>query len=157
MDFYNTPHVRSNNADNKFSESFTLNIHNNTSVEQNNKVSSDIWKELGSEYDVREATFDEICKISNKLYEAGEITLREHAILTFDYDRATKDIIGIARNLGREVSPSYSMYATESNGNGERDWIAEYEARIKQDFKQNNMIGYHNNKKILDILNELDG
>lgn len=51
--------------------------------------SSNTWDELSGKYDVRKATFEEIKEISKALYEAGEISTREHLSLTFDYERAT--------------------------------------------------------------------
>lgn len=48
------------------------------------------------------------------------------------------------------------MYETPSNNNGERDWIAEFEARKEKDFKYGNLIGYQIKTKTLNVLQILD-
>ncbi len=106
---------------------------------------------MSTEYNVRNASFNEISTVSKKLYQSGDISLAEHAILTFDYERATNDMIRIANGSSIYVSPNFSMYATEVKENGKRDWIAEYEARVNRNFKYNHTLGYHNNKKMLNI------
>jgi len=121
----------------------------------NLKISSQsnaILEELSSEYDIRKATFDELTEISRKLYETGEITFREHAILVFDYGRA-------AENLKRDcpnVPKDYTMYETYANTNGERDWITEFEARASKDFKYGQLAAYQGKTKILSVLRNLD-
>lgn len=125
-----------------------------TKISQNNSLN--IWEELSRKYDIRNATYDEVKDISLSLYNAREISLKEHSILTFDFDRASKDIIRNSSNLGIQVSPNFSMYETVANGNGERDWIAEYEARVETDYKFGNLIGYQNKQKVLNILSRLD-
>ncbi|GKV66484.1 MULTISPECIES: hypothetical protein [unclassified Sporosarcina] len=80
--------------------------------------SAALYRELAGKYDVRQATFGEIIELSNALYEAGEISLKEHAVLTFDYDRA-------ANNLKRQapgyVPIDFTMYETVAASNGQRD------------------------------------
>lgn len=68
---------------------------------------------MSTEYNVRNASFNEISTVSKKLYQSGDISLAEHAILTFDYERATNDMIRIANGSSIYVSPNFSMYATE--------------------------------------------
>ncbi|HHY74688.1 MAG TPA: hypothetical protein GX497_15965 [Bacillus bacterium] len=112
---------------------------------------TNIYENLSNKYDVRKATFEEIKEISHSLYEAGEISLKEVAILTFDYERATNDI----KNQVGSVSPNFSLYETEANKNGQRDWIAEYEARAAKFFQSGDLVGYQNSTKILNILREI--
>ncbi|MDI3481574.1 MAG: hypothetical protein PWQ97_1229 [Tepidanaerobacteraceae bacterium] len=108
-------------------------------TEHKTECSSDIWEELAKEYDIRNASFDELCDISLKLYEAGEISLADHAILTFDPSKSPQ-----------KVKPN--IFLTKTNIDGKRDWIAEYEARANMDLKIGNTVGYKNNQHILDIL-----
>lgn len=115
--------------------------------------SSNIWEELSSKYDVRKATFEEVKEISKALYKAGEISTQEHLSLTFDYEKATNDLKKIAPIPN---SYTFNMYETPSNNNGERDWIAEFEARKSKDFKYGNLIGYQNKTRILNVLQKLD-
>ena len=56
------------------------------------EASKDIWEELGNKYDTHNATFDELCEISYKLYSAGQISFRDHAMMTFDWKRAADDL-----------------------------------------------------------------
>lgn len=120
------------------------------STEQKN--STTLYKGLSDKYDVRNATFGEIVEISNALYEAGEISLKEHAVLTFDYERATNNL---KRHASGYTSVDFDMYETSANNNGQRDWISEFGARAARDFKFGNLIGYQNNTRVLDILKRL--
>lgn len=116
------------------------------------KDTSTIYEELASKYNVRSATFEELTQISEALYNAGMISLGEHGILTFDYERATN---AIKRHAPTPVLSNFSMYETKANNNHARDWITEYEARIAKDFKYGNLIGYQTNTKILNILQQI--
>lgn len=120
-------------------------------LKQEQNASYRVWEELSKDYDVQNATFDEICDISLKLYEAGEITFKDHATLTFDWNRGVKYF---RQNL--QVPVKSDLNLTPANSEGKRDWIAEYEARVKQDWKFGNTLGYHSNLKALDILKRLD-
>jgi hypothetical protein len=117
------------------------------------KNSSTVYKELSGKYDVRNATFEEIVEISNGLYEAGEITFKEHIVLIFDYGRATNNIKRYAQGY---IAADFDMYETSANSNGQRDWIAEYEARASKDFKYGNLSGYQSKMKVLTLLQRLD-
>ncbi|MBD7984102.1 hypothetical protein H9649_05885 [Sporosarcina sp. Sa2YVA2] len=125
-------------------------IFTGKTVEQ--KDSSAIYKGLSDKYDVRNAKFGEIVEISNALYDAGEISLKEHAVLTFDYDRATNNL---KRHAPGDIPKDFDMYETSANSNGQRDWISEFGARAAKDFKFGNLIGYQSNTKVLDILERL--
>ncbi|MED4455054.1 hypothetical protein [Metabacillus fastidiosus] len=139
------------NQESAFSINKTIAPEKNGTLTQSG--SSDVWKEISSKYNVQKATFEDIKEISLRLYEAGEISLLEHAILTFDHEKVANDIKHRARV---PVSPNFSMYETSSNQYGERDWIAEFEARVKKDFKYGNLLGYQNNMKVLNILQRLN-
>lgn len=117
------------------------------------KDSSAIYKGLSDKYDVRNATFGEIIEISNALYDTGEISLKEHAVLTFDYDRATNNL---KRHAPGYIPADFNMYETSANSNGQRDWISEFEVRAKKDIKYGNLIAHANKSKILNILYQLE-
>lgn len=117
------------------------------------KDSSTLYEELSSKYDVRNATFGELTNISQALYAAGEISLIEHATLTFDYERSTNTL---KQHAPTSVSSNFSMYETSANSNGQRDWIAEFGARASKDFQFGNLVGYQTKSKILAILQKLD-
>lgn len=112
-------------------------------------ASKDIWAELGSKYDIRHATFDELCEIANKLYSAGQISLLDHSIMTFDWKRAADDL----RKDHPDVVADLNLVPADSEGR--RDWIAEFDARTKRDFSQGNDIGYIHNQKLADILRQI--
>ncbi|MFF5996017.1 hypothetical protein AAGS61_14885 [Lysinibacillus sp. KU-BSD001] len=118
-----------------------------------NESSGYIYEELSSKYDVRNATFEQIVDISHALYEAGELSFLEVSILTFDYGRATESIKVAAKG---SVSSSFDMYETKANAMGQRDWIAEFEARATKDLQYGHLIGHSHKKKILHILQQLD-
>lgn len=129
----------------------TVGNKESSNLPQTNSVN--IWDDLSKTHNVRNATFDEIKTISKALYDAGEISLKEVAVLTFDFERATNYL---KQNSPVSIPDSFNMYKTTSNSNGERDWIAEFEARAQEDFKYGNLLGYHSNKKILTILKQLE-
>ncbi|SDL69311.1 hypothetical protein [Sediminibacillus halophilus] len=114
---------------------------------------SNIWTELATEYDVRNSTFDEISSISKALYDNGEISLKDVAILTFDQEKATDYL---KQKVSGLTSGEFSMYQSSGNSGGTRDWIAEMEARAQKDFEYGNLIGFQNSKKVLNILHKLD-
>lgn len=115
------------------------------------KKPSTIYKEISSKYDVRNATFEEIVELSKALYEVGEISLAEHATLTFDYDRATDNL----KRHAPGVPSNFNMYETSADHNGRRDWIAEFEARASKSFQFGHLIGYQSNTKIVELLERL--
>lgn len=127
----------------------------NKAVEDHQKSSSAYKKsftfneDISTKYDVRNATFDEIVEMSNELYEAGEISLKEHAVLTFDFGRATTNL---KQNAPGYIPSSFDMYETAANSSGQRDWIAEFSARASKDFMYGNLIGHQNHMKIIDLL-----
>ena len=114
---------------------------------------TNIYEELSTKYDVRNATFEDIVEISKALHAAGEISFKEVATLTFDYERATKYI---KQNAPSPVATNFSMFETDANNQGQRDWIAEFVARTKKDLYYGNMIGHQNKQKIVDILKKLE-
>lgn len=116
------------------------------------KDSSAIYKELSSRYDVRNATFEEITEMSKALYGVGKISFKEHAVLTFDFDKATNYL---KRHAPGYIAADFDMYETFANSAGQRDWIAEFEARASKDFKYGNLIGYQSKMKVLNILERL--
>lgn len=111
-------------------------------AEQKQSVSSSIWDELSSQYNIRSATFDEMCEVANKLYEAGQLTFKEFAILTLDPSKSTQS-----------VKPN--RWVTSSDQYGRRDWIAEWEARVERDLEMGNSLNYENNQRILTVLSRL--
>ncbi len=100
-----------------------------------------IWCQLGREYDVHDINTEQRAALSQKLYDAGQISLADHAILSFDGER----------NL-----PSGSTFLTEPTSNGGYDIISEFKARIELDKQMNNEQNAQNNQRILDILNHLE-
>ena len=100
-----------------------------------------IWRKMASKYDVRRITTQETASLSQELYKAGEISLLDHAVLSFDPDR-------IADGTG---------FLTRADSTGHRDLILEYETRIDLDKKMGNSQNLVNNERILEYLERLDG
>lgn len=118
-------------------EKIQKNISQNKSVDASN-----IWEEISKEYDIRNASFDDLCTISAKLYEEDQIPLLVHGILTFNPNESPQSI-------------KVDINLTQANQDGNRDWIAEYESRSERDLRMSNNIGYMNNQKIINILKRL--
>lgn len=123
------------------------NVQDSSSI----KDSSNLYKELSSRYDVRNATFKEVVEISNALYEAGEISFKEHTLMTFDFERATNYL----KQNAPGVPSSFNMYETPADSNGRRDWIAEFGARASKNLKYGNLIGHQSNQKVHNIFEKL--
>jgi len=115
---------------------FSVVISNNSSTA--NYDPTDIWRELSEQYDIHNASFEDLCDISKNLYSAGQISLFDHAMLTFRYSIPNMD----------NATPSYP--------NGNKDWVAEFRARGKRELKYNNMDGYVLFQRLVGILNKLD-
>jgi hypothetical protein len=84
-----------------------------------------VWDELSKEYDIHHATFNELCDISQRLYNAKQISLADHAVLSFDPSRIP----------GGDKA---NFYFTPADAYGKRDWIAEYQARANFELKNGN-------------------
>lgn len=114
------------------------NIESKAATNQDVANSSSIWEELSQEYDIHNATFDELCTISRKLYDNKQISLGEYGLLTFDYDKL------------------YSKLTHQAAQYSKKDWIAEFEKRAEQELKVGNMLGYNNRENIVNILKRLE-
>src|SRR5690625_3418024 len=114
--------------------------------------SSNVWENLSNEYDVNNGTFADVIRIANSLYEAGEISIREVDTMTFGFGRASHDLKQVASG----ISSNFSMYETNANEDGKRNWIEEFEARANKNFKFDNLLGYNNNMKISSLLHKLE-
>lgn len=112
-----------------------------------------IYSDLKYKYDIRSATFEEVKVIAQELYGAGAITGKEVATLTFDYERATQYIKQAASGI---TSSNFTMYETNADTSGRRDWIAEFGARAAKDRQYGNFIGNENKSKIINILKLLE-
>ena len=134
-------------------EDFQKVLTQNLEKLETNEVDESIYSDIANKYDIRNATFEEVKEIAQELYGAGAITGLDLAILTFDYDRATRDIKQAANGL---TSPNFTMYETNTDTFGRRDWIAEFEARAAKDRQYGNFIGNANKNKIISILQLLD-
>lgn len=134
-------------------EDFQKVLTQNLEKLETNEVDESIYSDIANKYDIRNATFEEVKEIAQELYGAGAITGLDLAILTFDYDRATRDIKQAANGL---TSPNFTMYETNADTFGRRDWIAEFEARAAKDRQYGNFIGNANKNKIISILQLLD-
>lgn len=150
-------YIKTNEVKVASGEQSLFTIQENVAVKEDSslkeKNSPEIWEELSRKYNVRKATFEEISEVSLTLYEAGEISLGEHMLLTFDWKRATDYL---RQHAPMNVPKDFDLSVTAANHNGERDWIAEFEARAARDFKHGHLIGHQNNMKIVSILQRLD-
>ncbi|NMA69078.1 MAG: hypothetical protein GX958_06645 [Desulfitobacterium sp.] len=104
--------------------------------------SNNIWGELSKKYNIRDASARELAEISTKLYNAGQIPLFDHAVLTFDPNLSPQSI-------------RFNISMINFNPDGRKDWIVEYEERALRDLKNSNTTGYTQNKRIVEILKRL--
>ena len=123
------PQTKSNTAKSSFEVSET----NQIELES-------IWRKMASKYDVRNISTEETTILSQELYNAGEISLFDHAILSFD----------------PTLIPYGTGFLTQADSTGHRDLIVEYETRIDMDKKMSNSQSLVNNERVLEYLERLD-
>ena len=99
-----------------------------------------IWKTLSDAYDIHNLTGDQMAELSQTLYDTGEITLRDHASLSFNPP---------------DLAPE-QVLLTPPDGEGEVDWIAEYQARIEAAQKNNDTRNLLVNQRIMGYLTRID-
>lgn len=68
--------------------------------------------------------------MSQKLYDANQITFSDHALLTFDPTKAPE--------------PYKANFIIPTDASGRRDWIAEWEAQAEMQLKTGDTTGYKN-------------
>lgn len=131
------PELKNSNTNSQFKKEVEI-IQDDSEIE---KGKSNLWKELSKSYDVTNASFNELNEISTALYESGEISFDEHAILSFDFDRATQ-------SLNQEMS---TVDPSEK-----KNWIEEFQERAAQAFNQSNLIGHQAYLNLVGILQKLE-
>ena len=112
-------------------------------------VDETIYEELAQQYDVRNMTFEQLTEVGHMLYEAGAISAKDVMLLTFDYGRASDYAKLAAKGM---AAPNFTMYETNADELGRRDWIAEFEARAAKDRQYGNFIANANKTKLISIL-----
>lgn len=128
-------------------------IHTTTNKTQNvgsgsNKSSEEIWSELGSKYDIHNATFDELCEISSNLLSEGKISPLDYGTLTL--------VPKILDQAAENSAAKKYVFCTSVNSEGRRDWIAELEAQGSQQLRFGNMNGYVQYQNLAKLLKKLD-
>jgi hypothetical protein len=100
-----------------------------------------LWRRLGREYDLRDISIQETAQLSQQLYDGGEISLLDHAILSFDPN---------CLPWGGDT------FLSEANNAGNHDLIAEFSARIELNRKMGDEKSLANNERVFDILQRLE-
>lgn len=99
-----------------------------------------IWQKMASAYDVRHITTEETADLSQSLYDAGEISLLDHALLSFDPSRI----------------PYGTGFLTEGDNAGHHDLISEYETRMNMDQETGSKQNLVHDQRIYEYLKRLD-
>ena len=87
--------------------------------------------------------------MGHKLYEAGAISDKDVMLLTFDYGRASDYVKQAVKGM---AALNFTMYETNADELGRRDWIAEFEARAAKDRQYGNFIANANKTKLISVL-----
>jgi len=103
-------------------------------------IAPSFWLEMAQQYDVRNMPADDLAEMSLKLYKRGAISLLDHAILS----------------LKAIDTPEASSYMTKADRAGNRDWIAEFEARLEISMKEGDSRFVENDNRLLSYLKMLD-
>jgi hypothetical protein len=134
------------NKENKLNFSVPTEENRDEKLATNKKP--DIWKELSGKHNIRSATYEEIDDISLQLYERGEISLFQRALITDDLSKIPQPFI--------QQSLKNNGYLTQTTQDGKRDWIREFEAKAMQQLKFGNVKGYTDYQNIaINILKRL--
>lgn len=107
------------------------------------KSETDPWREAGQSCNVRRMSLQDMDDVTMDLYTAGAITLFDRALLTFDPDRLA-------------AADGGTGWLTPADSQGNRDWVAEWEARLAQDETLGEAQNAANDRRILDILHRLE-
>lgn len=91
-------------------------------------------------YNVHSMSLGATIAMSQELYDSGNISLKDHAILSFDPSH---------------ISGGSSMLTTPDR-NGNYDLISEFKSRMELNKKLGDTQSLQNNKQVLDILVKLD-
>ncbi len=124
------------------SRSMAYKVSERASVpEKNSQHSDSLWHKLGREYDLRDISLQGTAQLSQELYDAGEISLLDHAILSFDPNRLP--LVG-------------DTFLSEANSAGNHDLIADFSARIELNRQMGDEKSMANNERVLDVLQRLE-
>ena len=108
-----------------------------------------IYEQIAKKYNIRKASYEELCEMARILYNYGEISGGDYTIIIFNPELAPPEFI-------KQRIPNYSYFLTKTDRNGKRDWIAEFEARIKYNYETGNPLGAAYREKILEKLKLLE-
>lgn len=139
------------NAISSYSPSISTNI--NTSDSRQKQPSNDTknsqtkpvleaqeFYDMANKYNVKDISAQQTIAMSQELFDKQEISLKTHAILSFD-----------ARNFEEG-----SIYGSSQNANGNYNLINEYKTRVELNQKIGEADSMTNNKEVLEILIKLD-
>ncbi len=107
---------------------------------------ADIWRSLATGIDVHSATLDQLSLVSQGLYDYGQISLLDHATLSFD---PAKGALG-------ESADTYLTGQDGADGSGKRDWVAEFEARLTEHMEAGDSASAAVDQRVLGILHRLE-
>ncbi|MTI57724.1 hypothetical protein [Geosporobacter ferrireducens] len=115
-------------------------------IEKSSKIneSNDVYKELSGKYDIRNVTFKELTEITDKLFEAVEITLFEHSLLTLDLSK-------LPVPDGMDNTYLLNKYSDTHK----QDWIAIFEDSAKTCWAHGDINSYSKDMNIVKVLNRL--
>ncbi|WP_053954668.1 hypothetical protein [Inediibacterium massiliense] len=113
----------------------------NMNMETNNQT--DIYGKLKQKYDIRNATFDEVKEIAEKLHEAGEISEFQYANLILDRSRIS-------------VPEHEKKFLIDRYHGGRQDWIEIYEDQAKTCLSYGDMNSYNKNIDIIKALKKCE-
>jgi len=118
-----------------------LPVKSSSETSRGNPIEAEsIWQKMASAYNVRHITAEETADLSQSLYDAGEISLLDHAILSFDPSRI----------------PYGTGFLTEGDNTGHHDLISEYETRMNMDQKTGNRQNLVHDQRVYEYLKRLD-
>ena len=109
----------------------------------------DAFATAAASYDPRHMTMGELAAMSQGLYDSGAISLKDHALLSFDWERALKD-------LGEQVQgvENAGIDGVPTNPDGEYDMISVWEQRL--DYRREQGMPTQDTERILGLLRQVE-
>lgn len=107
------------------------------------------YKLIAERYNIRKASYHELGEMTDILCSEGIITCGEQALILFNPEIAPPEYI-------RLNYPNYRYFLTETDSEGRRDWLQEFEARIKKNYADSNPFSANYRERLLTILRKLE-
>lgn len=147
------------------SQSKAQNAEGSSQENESELSTQDIFRQIAQGTNVRSLSIESMSAVSFQLYDAGQISMMEHSMLSFgsgqdsqsfwdqSEDDSSDDFFDFDSGI-EDAANSYTM-RTEPDEDGNIDWIAEFQARLEEHQAAGDEQGASRDQQILNILEKL--